>query len=256
MNALLDATGLDKPRLAIVLGSGLSDLAESLVGPDKVAFADVAGMPLSSVPGHEGALYFGPLEGTDSLVFAGRAHLYEGHDTATVTYAVRTAVEAGCTTVILTNAVGAIDDTLEVGAPCLIADHINLTGRNPLVGITEGPRFPDLSNLYDRELREIARRVDPSLKETVFAQMLGPSYETPAEIAMLRKLGAHTVGMSTAIEAIAAHQLGARVLGISVVTNLAAGVSSEPLSHEEVAAAGRSAAARLGSLIRSIAAAL
>ncbi len=192
---------------------------------------------------------------TPTLIFAGRVHLYEGHEIAEVTYPVRAAIGAGCNIVILTNAAGGINPDLEVGAPCLITDHINLTGRTPLFGPNDdsiGPRFLDLSEVYDTELRALAKSVDPALSEGVYAGLLGPTYETPAEVRMLRTIGADIVGMSTVNEAIAARYLQTRVLGISVVSNLAAGLSPTPLSHEEVSAAGRQAAARLESLLRGI----
>lgn len=211
-------------------------------------------MPASAVEGHEGRLYAGDLDGVPTLVFAGRAHLYEGHDSAAVTFAVRSAIEAGCEATILTNAAGAINTELEVGAPCLISDHLNLTGRNPLAGPHDGrgPRFLDLTEVYDRDLRATARAIDPRLHEGVYAGLLGPTYETPAEVRMLAALGADLVGMSTVHEAIAARYLGARVLGLSVVTNLAAGLAPQALSHDEVAAAGRSASDRLETILRGV----
>jgi purine-nucleoside phosphorylase len=237
-------------RAAVVLGSGLSDLAASLTGARPIPYPQLEGMPSTGVPGHEGALYPGEVEGTPTLVFAGRAHLYEGHDAKAVCFAVREAVAAaGCEVVILTNAAGGIGASLELGAPCLISDHINLTGQNPLAGV---PDFLDLTGLYDEGLRELAREIDPGLQEGVYAGVTGPSYETPAEIRMLATLGADLVGMSTVLEAIAARRAGARVMGISVVTNKAAGLAEGPLSHEEVGRTGRRAAARLERLLRGI----
>jgi purine-nucleoside phosphorylase len=242
------------PRVAIVLGSGLSALAKSLVGGEPTPYADIEGMPASAIEGHEGALYAGEVSGVPVAAFAGRVHMYEGHSPQIATQAIRQVVEEGCEIVILTNAAGGIDPDLDVGAPCLISDHLNLTGANPLIGPHDkrGPRFLDLSEVYDRELRALAHSVDDGLKEGVYAGLMGPTYETPAEVRMLRALGASLVGMSTVLEAIAARYLGARVLGISVVTNLAAGLSAEPLSHDEVAAAGRSAAARLERLLAGV----
>jgi purine-nucleoside phosphorylase len=210
-------------------------------------------MPSSTVEGHEGALFSGEVGGVPTVVFAGRVHLYEGHRPEVVTRAVRSAVDEGCDVVVLTNAAGAIDDHLEVGRPCLISDHLNLTGTNPLIGVHDrrGPRFLDLSEVYDRNLRHLAREVDSELREGVYAGLVGPVYETPAEIRMLRTLGADLVGMSTVLEAIAARYLGARVLGISVVTNKAAGMAGA-LSHDEVSRAGRMAAGRLESLLRGV----
>lgn len=246
------ATGRDDWRAAVVLGSGLSELAASLVDTDPIPYADIEGMPTSGVAGHSGTLHAGDVGGTPTLVFAGRVHLYEGWPIEDVTFPVRAAIGAGCDVIVLTNAAGGIDPDLEVGAPCLIADHLNLTGMTPLFGPNDdsiGPRFLDLSEAYDAELRSLAKSVDPGLKEGVYAGLLGPTYETPAEVRMLRTLGASLVGMSTVNECIAARYLGARVLGISVVSNLAAGISPTPLDHAEVSAAGRRAAARLETLL-------
>jgi purine-nucleoside phosphorylase len=248
------ATGSRSWRVAVVLGSGLSDIARSLAPSDPLPYGRIEGMPASAVEGHEGKLYAGEVGGVPTLAFAGRAHLYEGHDSAAVTFAVRSSIAAGCQVVILTNAAGAVDSGLEVGAPCLISDHLNLTGLNPLSGPHDGKgaRFLDLTEVYDRDLRAAARGVDQKVGEGVYAGLLGPTYETPAEVRMLRKLGADLVGMSTVHEAIAARYLGARVLGLSVVTNLAAGLAPEPLSHDEVAAAGRRAAERLETILRGV----
>lgn len=246
------------PSIAIVLGSGLSSLARSLVGGDPIPYGEIEGMPLSAIEGHEGALYAAEVSGVPVAAFAGRVHMYEGHSPQIATHAIQQVVEEGCRTVILTNAAGGIDKDLEVGAPCLISDHLNLTGTNPLIGPhdSRGPRFLDLSEVYDKKLRALAHSFDGDLKEGVYAGLIGPTYETPAEVRMLRTLGASLVGMSTVLEAIAAHYLGARVLGISVVTNLAAGVSPQPLSHAEVAEVGRSAAPRLERLLRGVIAGL
>lgn len=242
------------PRVAIVLGSGLSALAKSLVGGEPIPYGRIDGLPSSAIEGHEGALYAAEVSGVPVAAFAGRVHMYEGHSPQVATHAIRQVVEEGCEIVILTNAAGGIDPELDVGAPCLISDHLNLTGTNPLIGPHDnrGPRFLDLSEVYDRKLRALAHSVDGDLKEGVYAGLVGPTYETPAEVRMLRTLGASLVGMSTVLEAVVARHLGARVLGISVVTNLAAGLSPEPLSHDEVAAAGRNAAARLERLLRGV----
>jgi purine-nucleoside phosphorylase len=252
---LTDVTGLSAPRVAVVLGSGLSGLARRLVPNDPVPYSAIAGMPASSVPGHEGSLYYGEIERVRALIFAGRVHLYEGHDAGTVTWLIRAAAAAGCDIFVLTNAAGSLNPAVEAGTPCLISDHLNLTGTNPLIGPNDdsaGPRFLDLTEVYDRELRTVARSVDPALNEGVYAGLVGPTYETPAEIQMLKTLGADLVGMSTVLEAIQARHLGRRVLGISIATNLAAGLADKPLSHDEVADAGRSAAARLEKLLRGV----
>ena len=242
------------PRVAVVLGSGLSALAGSLVGGDPIPYGEIEGMPVSAIEGHEGALYAGEVSGMGVAAFAGRVHMYEGHSPQVATRAVQQVVDEGCEVVILTNAAGGIDENLEVGKPCLISDHLNLTGTNPLIGPHDkrGPRFLDLTEVYDKKLRALAHTVDDDLPEGVYAGLIGPTYETPAEVRMLRTLGASLVGMSTVLEAIAARYLGARVLGISVVTNLAAGISDQPLSHDEVAEAGRKAAVRLERLLSGV----
>jgi purine-nucleoside phosphorylase len=247
-------TGRREHRVAIVLGSGLSELARSLLGDGAVPYTEVPGMPVSTVAGHQGALYSGSVEGVATVAFAGRVHLYEGRSAREVVRPVELAVEAGCETVVLTNAAGGIRSDLRAGECCLLSDHLNLTGANPLFGPPDGrgPRFLDLSDTYDPGLRERARAIDPELKEGVYAGLTGPTYETPAEVRMLATLGADLVGMSTVLEAITARYLGARVLGISVITNPAAGLTEEPLSHDDVADAGRRAVARLEELLRGV----
>jgi purine-nucleoside phosphorylase len=250
---ITDVTGRDRYRVAIVLGSGLGSVAARLTGAAPVPYADIPGWPLPRVEGHEGALYAGEVEGVPALVLAGRVHLYEGHTPAVVVHAVLEAVGAGCEVVVLTNAAGAIDTSLSVGDLVLIADHLNLTGSNPLVG---SATFLDVTEVYDAGLRALAREVSPGLREGVYAGVVGPVYETPAEIRMLATLGADLVGMSTVHEAIAARSRGARVLGLSVVTNAAAGLSGVVLDHEDVKRAGLEAADRVESLLRGVVAAL
>ena len=254
MTTISEATGRGDFRVAIVLGSGLSEVARSLSTEDPIPFSELDGLHAASVEGHEGALYYGDVQLVPTLVFAGRVHLYEGFDARQVVTPIELAAASGCETVVLTNAAGAINPSITVGAPCLISDHLNLTGENPQRGPHDarGPRFLDLSGVYDKDLREAARTVDPSLQEGVYAGLAGPTYETPAEIRMLSTLGADLVGMSTVLEAIQARYLKMRVLGISVVTNTAAGLATEPLHHDEVAAAGRAAAARLEKLLRGV----
>jgi purine-nucleoside phosphorylase len=184
------------------------------------------------------------------LVLLGRTHLYEGHGVDAVVHGVRTAAAAGCRSVLLTNAAGGIREGMAVGEPVVVADHLNFTGLSPLVG----PRFTDLTDLYSRRLRALAREVDPTLAEGVYAGLHGPHFETPAEIRMLRVVGADLVGMSTVLEAIAARAVGVEVFGLSLVTNLAAGLAGAPLDHAEVLAAGLAAAARMGGLLRELAA--
>ena len=244
---------LPKAHVAIVLGSGLSRVAGSLLPVTPTPYSDLDGMTATTAGSHEGAAYSGEVAGVNTLIFAGRLHLYEGHPVATVVQPVRLAAASGCQTIVLTNAAGGIDPALEVGSIALISDHLNLTGTNPLLGNTHSDaRFLDLTEVYDADLRDLARSVDPSLREGVYAGLVGPVYETPAEIRMLRTMGAGLVGMSTVLEAIEARRLGMRVLGLSLVTNAAAGLSQTKLEHEEVSAAGREAAPRLERLLRGL----
>ena len=254
MNEIPDLTGRNDWKVAVVLGSGLGDVAASLVSDGVLDFNEIGAIPKTAVEGHPGRLRYGDIGGTPALVFAGRVHLYEGHDARDVTSVVRASVEAGVDTVILTNAAGGINPDMTVGSPVLIKDHLNLTGQNPLRGPHDkrGPRFLDMSEPYDPALRRLAHDVDPSLREGVYAGLAGPTYETPAEITMLRSFGADMVGMSTVLETIEARYLGARVLGISMITNQAAGLKGAPLSHDEVARAGRAAAQRLGGLLNDV----
>jgi purine-nucleoside phosphorylase len=235
---IADRTGRPHHPLAVILGSGLGDYAASLPGAIEIPYRDIPGWPVPTVEGHHGAVYSveGPL-----LVLSGRAHLYEGWDLSDVVFGVRVAIAAGARTVVLTNAAGGVTAGLHPGDLVLISDHLNLTGRNPLAGPNDprlGPRFPDLTDLYARELRDrtraVAAEIGITLGQGVYAWFLGPSYETPAEVRMAGVLGADLVGMSTVPEAIAARHMGADVLGISLVTNLAAGISPTPLTHEEV----------------------
>jgi purine-nucleoside phosphorylase len=218
--------------------------------------AELGGFPEPTVPGHVPAVRSVMAGGRRVLVFLGRTHLYEGHPVAAIVHGVRTAVAAGCSVVVLTNAAGGIRRGLRPGQPVLISDHINLTGQSPVAGPPPPDgypsRFTDLSDAYSAKLRAVARSADPTLEEGVYAALAGPHYETPAEIRMLRGAGADLVGMSTALEAIAARHLGAQVLGLSLVTNLAAGLSDEPLDHAEVVATGQEAALRVGKLLTDI----
>jgi purine-nucleoside phosphorylase len=251
-----DATGRDRHTVAVVLGSGLSTYAAALPDAVAVPYGDIPGFPLPRVEGHAGSLFSVGGDDAPVMVLAGRVHAYEGWDLSEVVFAVRTAVASGCSTVVLTNAAGGIGDGMSPGDLVLIRDHINLTARNPLVGDNDdrmGPRFPDMSDVYPEDLRRVAHRVaqrlDQTLGEGVYAWLLGPSYETPAEVEMAKRLGADLVGMSTVPEAIAARHMGARVLGISLVTNLAAGISPTPLSHEEVTATANEARTRFTALL-------
>lgn len=250
-------TSVPQARVAIVLGSGLSEVASTLLPTTPISYSALEGMATPTAGSHEGALYAGDLEGIATLIFAGRLHLYEGHPVGAVVQPVRVAAAAGCETIVLTNAAGGIDPSLRIGEIALISDHLNLTGTNPLLGHGDSDtRFLDLTEVYDVQLRDLARAVDPSLQEAVYAGLVGPVYETPAEIRMLRTMGAGLVGMSTVLEAIEARRQGLRVLGLSLVTNAAAGLSDAKLEHREVSAAGRDAGPRLAQLLRGLAARL
>jgi purine-nucleoside phosphorylase len=235
---------------AVVLGSGWVPAADAFGSPShELAVTALPGFPPPAVSGHAGRLRAVEVGGRRCLLLLGRTHLYEGRGVDTVVHSIRTALAAGVSTVILTNAAGGLrPEWQQVGDPVLIADHINLTGHNPLTG----PQFVDLTETYSGRLRALARSVDADLAEGVYASLPGPSYETPAEIRMLRVLGADLVGMSTVPEAITARAGGAAVLGISLVTNIAAGLTGEPLDHQDVLAAGRASAARMGSLLAEV----
>ncbi len=242
-------TDCSRHDVAVVLGSGWAPAAAAIGAP-------VASLPMSRIPGflppsaqgHAGTVQSVQLEGVRVLVLLGRIHAYEGHDLAHVVHPVRTAAAAGAHTVVLTNAAGGIRPGLAVGQPVLIADQINMTGRSPLTGA----QFVNMVDAYRPSLRDAARRVDPELTEGVYAGLPGPQYETPAEIRMLATSGADLVGMSTVHETIAARAAGLDVLGLSLVTNLAAGITGEALDHSEVLAVGRESATRMGSLLRDV----
>ncbi|NYJ75469.1 purine-nucleoside phosphorylase [Allobranchiibius huperziae] len=245
------ATGSPHHDVALVLGSGWGETADR-IGETlaTVANTDVPGFTAAAVSGHTGTIRSVRIGETDrrALVFGTRTHFYEGRGVRAVVHGVRTAAAAGCTTIVLTNGCGGLRREWAPGTPVLISDHINLTATSPI----EGANFVDLTDLYSARLRELARTVDPTLDEGVYAQFRGPHYETPAEVRMAGVLGAQLVGMSTTLEAIAARQAGLEVLGISLVTNAAAGVSDQPLSHAEVLEAGQAAAARCGALLADV----
>ena len=251
-----------RPRVAVVLGSGLGGLAGAVDAPTRIPSADLPGFPRSTVHGHAGELIAGTIEGVPVILQSGRFHLYEGHPPETVVLPVRVFAELGCEILVVTNAAGGLRPTFRPPLLMLIADHINLLWRNPLIGPPVGPetRFPDMSRPYDRALRALARAVARDagiqLEEGVYAAVLGPSYETPAEIRMLQRIGADAVGMSTVPEVLAGRARGLRVLGISSITNAGAGLTGEPLSHEEVLEAGRRLAAGLETVVRGVVAGL
>ena len=235
------ARAKEVPRIGIVLGSGLGDFAASLGGAVTMPYDQLPHWPASRVIGHEGKLVVGAVRGRMVAALAGRCHLYEGHDPQTVTFAVRVLGLLGVKTLILTNAAGGVNTDFSQGALMVIDDHINLTGGNPLAGPNDerfGPRFPDMTEVYSSRLRTIAdeagRALNLTLPHGVYAALLGPSYETPAEIRYLRTIGADAVGMSTVPEALVARHMGLDVLGISCITNMAAGVLPRPLDHAEV----------------------
>ena len=250
---LASRTGVDRHDVALVLGSGWVPAAD-LLG-ETVAELSVSDLPHFAPPaveGHAGKVRSVRAGDSNLLVFLGRTHFYEGRGVEAVVHGVRTAAAAGCRTVVLTNGCGGLDPSWTPGTPVLISDHINLTAASPLRGAT----FIDLTDLYSARLRDKCREIEPALPEGVYAQFRGPQYETPAEVRMAGILGAQLVGMSTALEAIAAREAGMEVLGLSLVTNLAAGLSGAPLNHEEVLEAGRAAAERMGALLAQVVRAL
>jgi purine-nucleoside phosphorylase len=253
---IADDTGIAEHDVAIVLGSGWAPAVAALGRPTAVIpMAELPGFTPPSAAGHTGQVLSVGIGEHRVLVLAGRVHAYEGHmghDLAHVVHPVRTACAAGVRVVVLTNAAGAVREDFGIGQPVLISDHLNLTARSPLIGA----QFVDMVDAYAPRLRMLAREVDPELAEGVYAGLPGPHFETPAEITMLRTLGADLVGMSTVHETIAARAAGAEVLGISLVTNMAAGITGEPLSHVEVLATGDASAARMGSLLADVVARL
>jgi purine-nucleoside phosphorylase len=247
------------PRIGLVLGSGLGEFAEDFEDPCAAPFADLPHMAQSGVAGHRGRFVIGRLNGVPVCAMQGRVHLYEGHGSSDVVRGVRAMIAYGAKVIVLTNAAGGIRKDLDPGDLMLIEDHLNLTGTSPLVGPNEeafGPRFPALSDAYDPELRtiagEVARKQRLKLKSGVYAGLLGPAYETPAEVRMVRTLGGDAVGMSTVLETIAARHMGARVLGISCITNRAAGLSDTPPDHDEVQATARIAEKRFRALLSGV----
>lgn len=248
-----------QPRLAVVLGSGLSALAGEVTDGVEIPYGEIPHFPVSTAPGHFGKLILGRLEGLPAAVLSGRAHLYEGYEPEQVVFPVRTMRLLGAEALIITNAAGGVNPDFHSGALMLISDHINFTGHNPLVGPNDsrlGLRFPDMSQAYDPELRLLAHRVSHEVsvpvEEGVYLGLLGPSFETPAEIRMARLLGADAVGMSTVMEVIAAHHAGMRVLGISCITNMAAGILPQKLTEEEVFESVNRVSQQFVTLVRGI----
>ena len=247
-------TGVNSHRIALTLGSGWAKAAD-LLGETvaEIPADEIVGFSRPAVEGHVGTLRSIRLpDDTHALVIGARTHFYEGHGVRRVVHSVRTAAAAGAATMVLTNGAGGIKSHWSPGTPVLISDHINMTAASPL----EGATFIDLTDLYSRRLRDIARSVSPELDEGVYVQFRGPHYETPAEVQMAKAIGGHIVGMSTALEAIAAREAGMEILGFSLITNLAAGISDEPLSHEEVIAAGKAAETTIGDMLARIVAQL
>ena len=246
---LAELTGVEHHDIALVLGSGWLPAVDALgEATAEIATTDLPGFSAAAVAGHSGKIRSVRAGDRNLLVFLSRTHYYEGKGVAAVVHGVRTAAAAGCHALVLTNGCGGLRESWPSGTPVLIKDHINLTGMSPI----EGANFVDLTDLYSKRLRTMCREVDPSLDEGVYVQFPGPHYETPAEIGMVRAIGGDLVGMSTTLEAIAARESGMEVLGISLVTNLAAGITGEPLNHEEVLEAGKAAASRMGDLLGKI----
>ncbi|WP_194397761.1 purine-nucleoside phosphorylase [Microbacterium atlanticum] len=247
-------TGVERHDIALTLGSGWGKAAE-LLGETTSTFpaTEVTGFSAPALAGHVGTLRsIATPKGRRVLVIGARTHYYEGHGVRRVVHSVRTAAATGARTMVLTNGAGGIRHTWSPGRAVLISDHINLTGDTPL----EGATFIDLTDLYSMRLRDLARSIEPTLDEGVYCQFRGPQYETPAEVQMVKTFGGHIVGMSTALEAIAARQAGMEILGFSLITNMAAGIQKTPLSHQEVIDAGREAEPRISSLLARVIGAL
>ena len=246
---LRERTGVERHDIALVMGSGWLPAVDALgEATAELSTTDLPGFAPPTVAGHAGKVRSVRAGDRDLLVFLGRTHFYEGLGVRSVVHGVRTAAAAGCHVVVLTNGCGGLRKTWEPGTPVLISDHVNLTATSPL----EGASFVDLTDLYSPRLRALCHEVEPGLDEGVYVQFTGPHYETPAEIRMVRSFGGDLVGMSTVLEAIAAREAGLEVLGISLVTNLAAGITGEPLDHAEVLEAGRASATRMGELLSRI----
>lgn len=257
--AIADQTGRERHNAAVVLGSGLSGYAASLEDAIEIPYGEIPHFPEPRVVGHGGSLFSAPINDGAVLLFAGRVHTYEGWSLEDVVFGVRTAALAGVDSVLLTNAAGGLGEGLSPGDLVAISDHLNYTARNPLAGMNDdrlGPRFPDMSEVYSRRLRGLMRRAfetaSVAYQEGVYAWFLGPSYETPAEVEMVRRAGGHLVGMSTVPEAIALNHMGVAVAGISLVTNYAAGITDATLSHEEVTETAAEARTRFTAVLDAL----
>jgi purine-nucleoside phosphorylase len=249
----------EEVRVALVLGSGLGAFADDLEGAEAIPYAEIPGFARPTVEGHAGRLVVGRVGGVMVAAMQGRFHFYEGYKLEEVTFPIRVLALLGASSLVLTNAAGGLNNSFEQGALVLISDHLNLMGTNPLLGPNDarfGPRFPDMTDVYDREYQDAAiaesHEMGLELRRGIYAALSGPSYETPAEIRMLRLLGADAVGMSTVPEAIVARQMGLRVLGISCITNMAAGVLDRPINHEEVIETGERVRETFAELLRRI----
>jgi len=257
--AIRQRAGAAVPDVAVVLGSGLGDFANQLTGATTIPYGELPHWPASKVIGHEGKLVIGTLGGKRVAALSGRAHFYEGHDLRTVTFATRVIARLGVKVLILTNAAGGINTALKPGMLMVMDDHLNLLGSNPLVGLNDdafGPRFPDMSEVYSKRLRGMADAVAGAqglrIGHGIYVAVHGPSYETPAEIRFFRTIGADAVGMSTVPEAIVARHMGVEVLGISCITNAAAGVLPQPLNHDEVMEVARQVRGAFAALLEGI----
>jgi purine-nucleoside phosphorylase len=263
-HAVSEQLGIDSADVGVVLGSGLGGVADRLEGARSIPYASLPGFPETTVAGHPGRLVAGTVAGKTALLLCGRVHGYEGYPPCEIGFGVRVVAALGVRTIIVTNAAGGVDPTMAAGDIVAISDHINLTGASPLSGPNDerlGPRFVDMTDAYDPVLRAIANVAAPAaigrpLREAIYAGMAGPAYETPAEVRLLRTLGAGLVGMSTVHEVIAARHAGVAVLGLSLVANPAAGVTPGPLRHEDVTRAAAAGADAMGKLIVAIVAAL
>jgi len=248
-----------KPEIGLILGSGLGVLADEIIDPIKIPYHEIPGFPQSTVEGHAGQLVIGQLEGKNVMAMQGRFHFYEGYSLDLVTLPVRMMKHLGVETMIVTNAAGGVNESFSPGDLMIIEDHLNLTGQNPLIGpnVDElGVRFPDMSQAYSKDLRDIAfsvaKEFDLKLQKGIYVGLTGPSYETPAEIKMFRKMGGDAVGMSTVPEVIIAVHSGIKVLGISCITNMASGILPQPLSHSEVMETAEIAKASFLKLVKGI----